>query len=129
MTWEQITNYRVYHSKCNPNSNNICKLICYRWHQLGQCFFNIQECTTCQNCLKPDILPVVNTSCLQKFCYQSVYCCLIWYFFVREYTAKWLVKSSKWFQCKVMSEITYFAHVHTCRPFAQLVTATALKPG
>jgi hypothetical protein len=46
----------------------------------------------------------INTSCVLKFCYQSVYCCLIRYFLVRIRIAKCFTNSSKRFRCEVKFE-------------------------
>jgi hypothetical protein len=63
--------------------------------------------------------PVADTSCVPKFCYQSVYCCLIRYFLVRIRTAKCFTNSSKRFRCeaKFENEHTFcllIHHVRTC---------------
>jgi hypothetical protein len=49
-------------------------------------------------------LSQINTSCVPKCCYQSMYCCLIRYFLVRIRIAKCFTNSSKLFQCEVLFE-------------------------
>jgi hypothetical protein len=49
-------------------------------------------------------LSQTNTSCVPKFRYQSVYCCLIRYFLVRIRNAKCFTNISKQFRCEVMFE-------------------------
>jgi hypothetical protein len=71
-----------------------------------------------------------NTSCVPKFRYQSVYCCLIRYFNVRIRIAKCFTSSSKRFRCEVMFENehtfhSWIRHVCTCTTFAQLAWAAA----
>jgi hypothetical protein len=60
-----------------------------------------------------------HTSCVPKFCYQSVYCCLIWYFLVRISIAKYFTNSSKRFWYEVMFEnghtfCSWIHHVRIC---------------
>jgi hypothetical protein len=62
-------------------------------------FFIFVEHLTCQYCAAPGMFSVANISCVSKFCYQSVYCFLIWYFLVRIHVAKCFTDSSKLFWC------------------------------
>jgi hypothetical protein len=62
-------------------------------------------------------LSQTNTSCVPKFCYQSVYC-LIRYILVRISIAKCFTNSSKRFRCEVMFEnehtfCSWIHHVHS----------------
>jgi hypothetical protein len=79
-------------------------------------------------------LSQTNTSCVPKCCYQSVYCCLIRYFFVRMRIAKCFTNSSKRFRCEVMFDnehtfCSWIHHVRICTAFAQLVWAAAQRQG
>jgi hypothetical protein len=49
-------------------------------------------------------LSQTDTSCVPKFCFQSVYCCLVRYCLVRIRIAKCFTNSSKRFRCEVMFE-------------------------
>jgi hypothetical protein len=74
--------------------------------------------------------PVATTSCVPKFYYQSVYCCLIRYFLVRIRTAKCFTNSSSRFRCEVTFEnehtfCSWIHHIRTCIAFAQLAWAAA----
>jgi hypothetical protein len=64
-----------------------------------------------------DVLPLdehvshTNTTCVSKYCYQSVYCCLIQYFLVRISIAKCNTNRSQRKNCKVFFENKLtFAH-------------------
>jgi hypothetical protein len=86
------------------------------------------ERLTGQHCPTPDMFPVVNTSCVPKFCYQSVHCCLIRYFLVRIRTAKCFTNNSKRFRCEVMFEnehtfCSWIHHVRTRTAFAKVWAA------
>jgi hypothetical protein len=75
-------------------------------------------------------LSQTNTSCVPKFCYQSVYCCFIRHFLVRIRIAKCFTNSSKRFRCEVMLEnehtfCLWKHHVRTCTAFEQLAWAAA----
>jgi hypothetical protein len=52
----------------------------------------------------PDTFSVANTSCVPKFCYQSMYRCLIQYFLVRMRAAKYFTNSGKLFRYEVIFE-------------------------
>jgi hypothetical protein len=49
---------------------------------------------TCQHCPTTDVFPIADTSSVPKFCYQPVYCCLVWYFLVRLRKAKCFMSSN-----------------------------------
>jgi hypothetical protein len=90
------------------------------WNRYGRNF----------SCFVPQWALVTNIPCVPKYCYQSVYCCLIRYFLVRIRIAKCFTYSSKWFQREVMSENehTFWScihHVRTCTASAQLAWAAA----
>lgn len=86
-------------------------------------FLQYWEVYHLQIILEAYMLPVVDTSCTQMSCYQSV-CCLIWYFLIRECTANCLANSSEWFKC-IIRENIHFDHEHAMlTPSAQLVTAS-----
>jgi hypothetical protein len=80
---------------------------------------------TCQHCPTPDMFPVANTSCVPKFSYQSVYCCLIRYFLVRIRIAKCFMNRSKRFRREIMfeNEHTFYSSLH------YVCTCTALRSG
>jgi hypothetical protein len=77
----------MYHLKHNPTYNIINKLACYRWHKSIYYFFNEQDHTTNQNCSAACVLPTVNISCDQKFCWQAAHSkllgfwtlCIVWF--------------------------------------------------
>jgi hypothetical protein len=74
-------------------------------------------------------LSQTNTSCVPKFCHQSMYC-LIRYFLVRICIAKCFTNNSKQFWCEVMFEneqtfCSWIHHVRTCTAFKQLAWAAA----
>jgi hypothetical protein len=48
-------------------------------------------------------VPQTNTSCVPKFCYQSIYC-VIWYLLVRIYIAKCFTNTKKRFLFEIMFE-------------------------
>jgi hypothetical protein len=73
-------------------------------------------------------LSQTNTACVQKCCYQSVYCCHIRNFLVRTRIAKCFTNSSKRFRCEVTFEneqtfCSWIHHVRTCTAVAKLVSS------
>jgi hypothetical protein len=69
-------------------------------------------------------LSQTNTSCLPRFCYQSVHWRITRYFLVRIRIAKSFTNSSKRFRCKVMFDnehkiCSWIHHVRICTAFEQ----------
>jgi hypothetical protein len=54
-----------------------------------------------------------NTSCVQKFYYQSVYCHLIQYLLIMIHTVRYFMNSCKWFWCDVIFKNEYVLLVNT----------------
>jgi hypothetical protein len=78
-------------------------------------------------------LSQTNTSCIPKFSYQSVYCCIIRYCLVRIRIAKCFTNSSKRYRSKGMFEnehtfCSWIHHVRIWTAFAQLEWAEAYQP-
>jgi hypothetical protein len=100
--------YRMFHLKRDPNYNNKISLVTSIFLLLdkGGFFFTFYflRRTTEQfygRCPPPSQR---HTSCVSKFCYQSVYCCPTRYFLVGIRIAKCFTNSSIRFRCEVMFE-------------------------
>jgi hypothetical protein len=105
----------MFHLKRNPN--------CYTWNLHTR----NEETSINAEYLKPypavadDALPEIGmaiisaASCVPKYFYQSVYCCLIRYFLVRIRIAKWFTNSNKLFRCEAMSKLkhTFCSHLNS----------------
>lgn len=65
-----------------------------------------------QHCPTTDVFPIADTSSVPKFCYQPVYCRLVWYFLVRLRKAKCFMSSN--FDVKLCSGMnTPCLHMHS----------------
>jgi hypothetical protein len=95
----------MFHLKHYHNYSSICKL---RWHQYNRTnqllfsFHLLRKTEQIYSRYPPPPRRHTNTSCVPKFCYQSVYCCLIRYFLVRIRIAKCFTNSTRRFRCEVM---------------------------
>jgi hypothetical protein len=66
-------------------------------------------------------LSQTNTACVPKYCYQSVYCCLIRYFLVRIRIAKCFTNNRKRFRCEVIEKEHISARKYTMFSSTQLL--------
>jgi hypothetical protein len=125
--------YRVLNLRHNPNYNSICKPWWHQYNKTNELFFSLHLLgKTYRTALQQVSTAFLKTqkNCVPKFCYQSVYCCLIRYLLFRIHIDKCFMNSSKRFWCKVMSENehTFCSWIHnvcTCIAFAQLAWAAS----
>jgi hypothetical protein len=137
LSYTILSMYRIFQLKHNPNHYTWTPSCTKWWNQWQYWIPAAVSLVTADSLLEISMAIIsavlslnehfsqIITSCVLKFCYQSVCCCLIWYFLFWICTAKCFTNSSKQLWCEVIFENEHMFcsrihHVCTCSAFKQL---------